>query len=842
MTKKATLSPITGSPVSQIAAINSALDDINDKLDNTVSRDGSTPNNMLADLDMDSNDLLNVNAGHFNQVFVGGIPLPVPTGSTVYWGTTVAGTSDAIEVSTTPSVTSIRAGDRLVFKTSSSLNTASNPTINFNGLGAVIAKDKHGVVILKGQLKPSTVHCFMYDGTNWIAQVEVPRWLSPSQFGATGDGSTDDGTAIQACHDAWLNVLGGDGGILWYPGTYYTTKPAFSDAVVDALASVSGVSHMSQRSFAGLGTVRIKPQYTPRGTRTAGLLNGLVADIPFFECCTGSKQVIYNFDGLEFEGAEDDTLDPIPLKAVNWNQSVLDNIRISLFKNTGLHMESINNTRSVNVTVRHCGFQPTGENSSGFLADGVTFNLSNATTTLTASANVFSSSDVGKWIFIYASGTVVHVTTIASYTAANEVELTDAATDDYVDAYGSFGIVKGSISSSDGTLTLDSNCVPAGFEGALVHVMNAGYEDTSGSGGFNRSEMKLLSARISTRTSASEVELAHNARSTVSDVPVIFMPQVFIGFSADTWSFAGHNNDFQCYGWRVEASGAADRGVVGMVASQVLDSYWVQSKIHGIPPTYANFAGNMSLLLADNCKHIHFTSCMYTWGCYSAEYAQRTVTGARSCLYDIGPSFGDPVAYLKFAFWAIDPSNVDDCKIIVNGGYNNYTSMTVDANTMYYRLLGSATFQKNIDQVGGIKQRGNPLSYYPSSSTTYTPTVTFGGTEISTAGGAYTTQTGRYERFGNQVWFFVNVTLSAKGTATGRMDISLPVDTSVGYAFSVSNWSGFTGLNGALQGSSLGNDFKLLQPGGGGGGSVDITDADVTNTMSVRVSGWYEAA
>ena len=73
MTKKATLSPITGSPVSQIAAINSALDDINDKLDNTVSRDGSTPNTMEADLDLNNNDILNAGDINAQSLLVNGI-------------------------------------------------------------------------------------------------------------------------------------------------------------------------------------------------------------------------------------------------------------------------------------------------------------------------------------------------------------------------------------------------------------------------------------------------------------------------------------------------------------------------------------------------------------------------------------------------------------------------------------------------------------------------------------------------------------------------------------------------------------------------------------------------
>ena len=41
--------------------VNTAFTNIETAFENTLSRDGSTPNNMLADLDMDSNDIINVN-------------------------------------------------------------------------------------------------------------------------------------------------------------------------------------------------------------------------------------------------------------------------------------------------------------------------------------------------------------------------------------------------------------------------------------------------------------------------------------------------------------------------------------------------------------------------------------------------------------------------------------------------------------------------------------------------------------------------------------------------------------------------------------------------------------
>ena len=58
MAKKATITPVTDT-VNNASAINTQLNAINNQLANTLSLDGSTPNAMNADVDMNSNDILN---------------------------------------------------------------------------------------------------------------------------------------------------------------------------------------------------------------------------------------------------------------------------------------------------------------------------------------------------------------------------------------------------------------------------------------------------------------------------------------------------------------------------------------------------------------------------------------------------------------------------------------------------------------------------------------------------------------------------------------------------------------------------------------------------------------
>jgi hypothetical protein len=71
MAKKATITPVTDT-VNNASAINTQLNAINNQLDNTLSLDGSTPNAMNADLDLNSNDILNVGSIQAADIIVAG--------------------------------------------------------------------------------------------------------------------------------------------------------------------------------------------------------------------------------------------------------------------------------------------------------------------------------------------------------------------------------------------------------------------------------------------------------------------------------------------------------------------------------------------------------------------------------------------------------------------------------------------------------------------------------------------------------------------------------------------------------------------------------------------------
>ena len=69
MPKQATINTISSGYASQ-TQLNENFTNINTALENTLSLDGSLPNAMNADLDLNNNDLLNVNAIYVDGVNV----------------------------------------------------------------------------------------------------------------------------------------------------------------------------------------------------------------------------------------------------------------------------------------------------------------------------------------------------------------------------------------------------------------------------------------------------------------------------------------------------------------------------------------------------------------------------------------------------------------------------------------------------------------------------------------------------------------------------------------------------------------------------------------------------
>ena len=80
---KVTLAPIGSFSQSAVTVINSNMDLIETAMEKTLSRDGTTPNTMTADLDMDENDVLNVGTLDVTTLVVDGVDLSTLTSDAV---------------------------------------------------------------------------------------------------------------------------------------------------------------------------------------------------------------------------------------------------------------------------------------------------------------------------------------------------------------------------------------------------------------------------------------------------------------------------------------------------------------------------------------------------------------------------------------------------------------------------------------------------------------------------------------------------------------------------------------------------------------------------------------
>lgn len=95
MAKAPTLPTITGQFASS-GQLNQAFRDIEDSFENTISRDGSTPNTMQADLDLNGNSLLNVDTIDVDNLSIAGLTV-TDLASVPEWRSTWSGGTAYVE-------------------------------------------------------------------------------------------------------------------------------------------------------------------------------------------------------------------------------------------------------------------------------------------------------------------------------------------------------------------------------------------------------------------------------------------------------------------------------------------------------------------------------------------------------------------------------------------------------------------------------------------------------------------------------------------------------------------------------------------------------------------------
>jgi hypothetical protein len=205
---KLNLSNIT-SGYGAVAALNANFDAIEQAVENTLSRDGTTPNEMEANLDMNGNNILNADTINTASLVINGTPVQPSTGVTVAsafqshsFVATAAQTSFSVAPFTPYSASVVVEVNGIVLPPAD---------VSVSGTNVVIPACTVGdeVVIRRFTDAPSPFPnaddiSFNQSGTVQTRSVQskLRDTVSVKDFGAVGDGVANDAPAIQAAIDA----------------------------------------------------------------------------------------------------------------------------------------------------------------------------------------------------------------------------------------------------------------------------------------------------------------------------------------------------------------------------------------------------------------------------------------------------------------------------------------------------------------------------------------------------------------------------------------------------------------------------------------------------------------
>lgn len=207
-------------------------------------------------------------------------------------------------------------------------------------------------------------------------------------------------------------------------------------------------------------------------------------------------------------------------------------------------------------------------------------------------------------------------------------------------------------------------------------------------------------------------------------------------------------------------------------------------------------------------------------------------------------------------------NNVLNVGINISGTWNTGSLVgNTNASTTAADITNSATFLSPLIISGNASRyvgapantwRGLRLGNTPSSDLTtldhyqegtFTPTITLGGAAV---GVTYVAQNGVFTRIGNKVFFTIGITLSSKGSSVGALTVAgLPFTASVATVStpqslrltSLTAGVGDTMLTAVVSAGSTG--IRIDKISAGGGFLIQLTDADLTNSSDIRVSGHY---
>lgn len=437
-------------------------------------------------------------------------------------------------------------------------------------------------------------------------------------------------TAIKAAKAAGINITVK----ATYIGTYAVNDEIFSETFAEDYWNLGNSAECRFIFDFTAAVLKVSGWASHKGVRTSGIYADLsISDavpkaVIRLEADPAAKRPFVDIIGGLIVG-EGTTTDPIGIKLMNPNRMNIDDTRCFNLRNTARWIEGANNMEMHSGYNQNCGWQPTEFGGNGFISSSVTFSCTagGSTTTITASSAIFDDpTHVGMYFFLQGAGSggTCFVGDIASVDSATQITVNGVATTNVTGKYGSFGILRGSI-SADGTSLTISNTVSTDLVGRYVCIWGAGSKVYT--------TQDVLVTRV-TAQSGTTITLATAARNTVSDVPVCLAPTDYIGRSDDFKTSGGaanaaQNNDTQWFGYSSEFYSGTWGSCIQSVFQATFGVQTFGRKAHGSTSTYGNnFAAGAAICWFDHCTSLLESGPQYEYNDNLPDYGRLMFSGA----------------------------------------------------------------------------------------------------------------------------------------------------------------------------------------------------------------------